>query len=274
MHLGLYRNVAIYLKLEGQNPSGALKDRLVSWVMSQTPKSEWGGKTLLDASSGSQGCALALWGARNSTKVTIVSNSKVSEENRRAICALGATLRLEGKVTKDSRNHCLSMIEESPEEYFFFDQLGRIGAHHAYKAIATEILRDLPEIKNIVASKGSGVTLLGICSATHDTEVNVYGTIGLKGDQSIVGTYKPGSDYETDSILQLPKQHSYCGDMAVSYNEVMTVWKSLLALGYMVGPQGAGVYWSIIKLIQRGEITESVVGVVGDTGLKHLSRLK
>ena len=271
--VGTHRGIKIYLKLEGENPSGALKDRLVSWVMSHTPESQWSDKILLDASSGSHGFALALWGARNSVPVTIVSNVKISEENRRAILATGATFHLEGKITKESRDYCLRLNEESPDDYFFFDQLEQNAAYPAYHAIAKEILRDLPQTGTIVASKGSGVTLRGICDALRNEPVKVFGTIGFTGDQSIVGTYKPGADYETDAIRHLVTQTNYLGDIPVHFESVMTTWKKLLSKGFLVGPQGAGVYQSIITLIDQGRIKESVVGVAGDTALKHLSRL-
>ncbi|KKT72262.1 MAG: Cysteine synthase, partial [Candidatus Moranbacteria bacterium GW2011_GWF1_44_4] len=77
-------NVNIFAKLEGQNPGGSIKDRIALKMIEEAEKSEklTKSKTIIEATSGNTGIALAMIGAMKDYAVEIVMSESVSVERR------------------------------------------------------------------------------------------------------------------------------------------------------------------------------------------------
>ena len=90
------KNVAIYAKIEGNNPTGSVKDRIALKMIEQAEAEGTlvRGKTIIEPTSGNTGIALAMIGVVKGYDVEIVMSTAVSEERKKMIQAFGATITL------------------------------------------------------------------------------------------------------------------------------------------------------------------------------------
>lgn len=90
------KNVNIFAKLEGQNPGGSIKDRIALKMLEQAEKEGklTKGKTIIEATSGNTGIAIAMIAAVKGYKVEIVMSDAVSVERQKMIAAFGAKITL------------------------------------------------------------------------------------------------------------------------------------------------------------------------------------
>src|SRR5487761_224301 len=158
--------VRIYAKLEGQNPSGSVKDRIAKYMIE---KAEREGtltpdKIIIEPTSGNTGIALAMIGRVKGYKVTCVIPESVSEERTQLLQAYGAeVVYSEGiKGTNGSIVVAQQMVAEAPQRFFMPYQYGNEANPRAhYETTGPEIARDLPDVDVFVAGLGTGGTLTG-----------------------------------------------------------------------------------------------------------------
>ncbi len=156
----------LFIKLEGQNPSGSIKDRAALYMIERAE--ERGdlkkGKVILEATSGNMGISLSMIGAQKGYKVAVVMSERMSEERKTMLRALGAELILtEGSLgTKGAIKKAREMRDSSPELYWFSDQFNNPDNYRAYyEGFAKEILEGFPRIDYFVAGMGTSGTLMG-----------------------------------------------------------------------------------------------------------------
>ena len=161
-------NANIFAKLEGQNPGGSIKDRIALKMIEEAEKSEklTKSKTIIEATSGNTGIALAMIGAMKDYAVEIVMSESVSVERRKMIAAFGAKITLtEGNLGTDGAiKKTRELVARFPEKYFHTDQFSNdnnILAH--YETTAAEIWKQMDgKIDYFVAAIGTSGTLMGI----------------------------------------------------------------------------------------------------------------
>ncbi|MBI4295453.1 MAG: cysteine synthase family protein [Chloroflexi bacterium] len=160
------KSVRLFAKLEGQNPTGSLKDRIAKYMIE---KAEAEGKltrdrTILEPTSGNTGISLAMIGGLKGYKVKVVMPKNVSEERTQLIRIFGGSI----VYTDEQRgtNYAIEVAKElakKDESYFMPYQYGNEAnplAH--YDTTGVEILRDLPNVDVFVAGLGTGGALMGI----------------------------------------------------------------------------------------------------------------
>jgi cysteine synthase len=158
--------VEIYVKLEGQNPGGSVKDRAALSMIEDAEKSGLlsPGATLLEPSSGNTGIALAMICRVKGYRLKVVLPSNVSVERRQLLEIWGADV-IESPGTQGSNGAvrmARGLAEEHPEWTFLY-QYGNPGNPRAhYEGTGPEIWRDCPEITHFVAGLGTSGTLLGV----------------------------------------------------------------------------------------------------------------
>lgn len=156
----------VYVKLEGFNPGGSVKDRAVFWMLKKamargevTPDS-----VLIEATSGNTGIALAMLGAQLKLKVIIVMPESMSIERRRLVQAYGAQLILsEASAGMQGAIDRMEALMASHPEYVSLRQFGNpdnVLAH--YETTGPEILKQLPQTDIFVAGVGTGGTFSGV----------------------------------------------------------------------------------------------------------------
>ncbi len=157
-------SVRLWAKLEGQNPTGSLKDRIAVAMIEQAEASGElsPDRTILEPTSGNTGIALALVARRKGYRMMAVMPDNASEERIRLLELFGAEIVYSpgDKGTNGSIDVARRMAEDA--RYYMPFQYGNPANPRAhYEGTGAEILRDLPEVTHFVAGLGTGGTLTG-----------------------------------------------------------------------------------------------------------------
>lgn len=162
------KNVKIYAKIEGDNPTGSIKDRIALEMIIQAEQEGKliKGKTILEPTSGNTGISLAMIGAVKGYEVEIVMSKAVSLERRKAIQAFGGKLVLTNPElgTDGAIFKARDLFSKNPEKYFMPDQFSNEYNKLAhYKATAEEIWKQTKgDIDYFVSSLGTSGTIMGV----------------------------------------------------------------------------------------------------------------
>jgi len=159
--------VALYAKLEGQNPSGSVKDRIALYMIERAEREGLltPDKVVLEPTSGNTGIALAMVCRLKGYRLVAVMPESVSRERVDLLRAYGAEVVFTdgAKGTNHSIVVAQRMLEREPDKYFMPYQYGNPANPQAhYETTAVEILRALPRVDVFVAGLGTGGTLMGI----------------------------------------------------------------------------------------------------------------
>jgi cysteine synthase len=162
--------VHLWAKLEGQNPTGSLKDRIAKRMIEAAEESGEldSSKTILEPTSGNTGIALAMVARRKGYPLTVVIPDNASEERIRLLELFGAEIVLSpgDKGTNGSIEVARALAKD--ERYYMPFQYGNPANPLAHEeGTAEEILRDLPEVTHFVAGLGTGGTLTGVGRRLH-----------------------------------------------------------------------------------------------------------
>jgi len=157
--------VRIWAKLEGQNPTGSLKDRIAKRMVEDAEVSGelTRDKTILEPTSGNTGIALAMVAKRKGYKLTVVIPDNASEERIRLLELYGAEIVFSpgDKGTNGSIDVARRLAQD--DRYFMPFQYGNAANPLAHEeGTGEEIVRDLPEVTHFVAGLGTGGTLTGV----------------------------------------------------------------------------------------------------------------
>jgi [CysO sulfur-carrier protein]-thiocarboxylate-dependent cysteine synthase len=180
--------VRIWAKLEGQNPTGSLKDRIVRAMLDAAERSGelTPDRILLEPTSGNTGISLAFFARRRGYRLICVMPETASAERRQLIAAYGAEIRLtDGEFGSNGAIEVAKKIVEEDPRYLMLYQYGNPanpGAH--YETTGPEVVRDCPEITHFVAGLGTGGTLTGVGRylREHHPQVQVIAAEPQQGD--------------------------------------------------------------------------------------------
>jgi cysteine synthase B len=160
------RAVRIFAKMEGNNPTGSLKDRIAKYMIEQGERSGdlTQDKAILEPTSGNTGIALAMIGRRKGYKVKVVIPENATPERRQLLEIFGAEM-IYSDGTKGS-NGAIELAKKLASEdktlYMPFQYGNPANPLAHYETTGMEILRDLPEVDVFVAGLGTGGTLMGV----------------------------------------------------------------------------------------------------------------
>ncbi len=165
---GRPKAVRILAKLEGHNPGGSVKDRPARRMLEAAEASGelTGRKTIIEATSGNTGIALAMIGAAKGYRVVLCMSAGVSKERRAVLEALGAQVVLTAAQdgTDGAIRRAREIVEGQPAEYYLPDQYSNphnVLAH--YETTGPEILAQAAgDVDVFVAGMGTSGTLMGI----------------------------------------------------------------------------------------------------------------
>jgi cysteine synthase B len=172
-------NVAMFAKLEGNNPTGSIKDRIALKMIEQAELEGTlvKGKTIIEPTSGNTGIGLAMIGTIKGYAVEIVMSEAVSVERRKMIAAFGATVTLtdaelgtDGAITK-----ARELVKENPDKYFMPDQFSNeYNKITHYKTTAEEIWKQMDgDIDYFVSALGTSGTIMGVGQALRENNPNI-----------------------------------------------------------------------------------------------------
>ena len=183
------KNVTIYAKLEGFNPTGSIKDRIAIRMIEQAEAEGilTKGKTIIEPTSGNTGIALAMIGTIKGYDVEIVMSTAVSIERQKMIKAFGAKLTLTDseKGTDGAILKARELVEEYPDKYFMPDQFtNKYNKIAHYATTAKEIWEQTNgSIDYFVSSIGTSGTIMGVGLhlKEHNPNVNIVCAEPIKG---------------------------------------------------------------------------------------------
>ncbi|MDP9296067.1 MAG: cysteine synthase [Actinomycetota bacterium] len=179
--------VRLWAKLEGQNPTGSLKDRIAKKMIeaAEAEGTLTPDKIILEPTSGNTGIALAMVARRKGYRLTVVIPDNASEERIRLLELFGAEVIFSPgeKGTNGSIDVAKRLSED--DRYFMPFQYGNPANPDAhYEGTGEEIVRDLPEVTHFVAGLGTGGTLMGVGRRLqeHNTDVKIVAAEPELGD--------------------------------------------------------------------------------------------
>lgn len=173
------KNVNIFAKLEGFNPSGSIKDRIALSMIEDAIASGRlkKGMTIIEPTSGNTGIGLAMIGVIKGFDVEIVMSDAVSVERRRIIRSYGAKVTLTpGESGTDGAIRLAhKLVDENPDKYFMPDQFGNAANYMAhYRTTALEIWSQAgARVDYLVCAVGTSGTIMGLSKFMRALNPNI-----------------------------------------------------------------------------------------------------
>lgn len=267
-------DVRIWVKLEGQNPTGSVKDRV---ALAMVEAAESSGeltkdKIILEPTSGNTGIALAMVSKLRGYRFTAVMPDNASSERVQLMTAYGAEIIFSPGAK--GTNGSVVMAQELAEDpkYFMPFQYGNqanLEAH--YRGTAQEIIDELPDVRAFVAGLGTGGTLMGNSRRLkeHNPEIKIVAAEPQLGElvyglRSLDDGYIPPL-FDADRID---------GKVKVSARDSIVWTRALLEQeGIFAGISAGAVIWVAQRVAERlsGSGGGDVVCLLPDGGWKYLS---
>jgi [CysO sulfur-carrier protein]-thiocarboxylate-dependent cysteine synthase len=264
--------VKIYAKLEGENPTGSIKDRVAKSMIdaAEAAGELQPGRELLEPTSGNTGISLALIAKLKGYKLTCVMPDNATEERRRLLRLYGATI-VDSPGDQGSNGAvrlALEMAEQDPRYFMPFQYANPANPRAHYEGTGAEIAEALDRVDVLVAGLGTGGTLMGTGERLRESfpEVVVAAAEPLPGDP-VMGLRSLDDGY-VPPILDVSKLDR---KMLVSNEESIAAVRALLdEEGIFAGVSAGAVVHVARKLAE--EMDEGVVVcVLADGGWKYLS---
>ena len=262
----------LFLKLEGNNPAGSVKDR-PAWSMIRRA-AERGeihpGDRLIEATSGNTGIALAMVAAAAGYPLTLIMPAHMSAERRAVMKAFGA--EIVHVTQEEGMEGARDLADEMQREGrgTVLDQFGNPDNPRAhYEGTAPEIWRDTKSsLTHFVATMGTTGTIMG-CSAyfrEHAPDVQVVG-VQPDGDSSIPGirkwpeAYLPGI-FRAEAVDRIIE----CGTSPAED----TMRELARREGIFCGPSSGGSVWAALQLCAELE-NATIAAIICDRGDRYIS---
>ena len=265
--------VRIFAKLEGQNPTGSVKDRIGLKMIEQAEADgELGAaRTILEPTSGNTGISLAMIGRLKGYKVAVVMPENVSVERVQLLEAYGAEIISSdgSRGTNGSIEVAQGLVEKNPHDYVMMYQYGNSGNPGAhYETTGPEIIGALPEVDMFVAGLGTGGTLMGVARRLkeHNPEVKIV-AVAPEPEDFISGLRSLEEGF-IPPILDINLLDSRM--LVGSFEAFHTAKRLLNEEGIFAGVSSGSVVYGAIRQAERME-SGTIVCLLADGGWKYLS---
>ena len=264
--------VKLYAKLEGQNPTGSIKDRVaVALIEDAEVRGELEpGRELLEPTSGNTGIALALVAKLKGYSLTCVMPENVTEERRRLLRLYGAKIvDSPGSEGSNGAVRLAQQLAADEPRYFMPFQYGNPANPRAhFEGTGAEIAEALDRVDILVAGLGTGGTLMGAGERLRESfpDVVVAAAEPLPGDP-VMGLRSLEDGY-VPPILDVSKLDR---KLLVSNAEAVAGVRALLDEEGVFGGVSAGAVVHVARRLAE-ELDEGViVAILADAGWKYLS---
>lgn len=262
----------ILLKLEGNNPAGSVKDRpAVSMIAHAEQRGDiHPGDTLIEATSGNTGIALAMAAAIKGYKMILIMPANLSEERRASMRAYGADII---SVTQEqgmeyARDLALQMQAEGKGKVL--DQFANPDNPQAhYESTGPEIWRDTHgQVTHFVSSMGTTGTIMGVSRYLKEQNPSIE----IVGLQPAEGSHIPGIRRWPEAYLPKIFDASRVDrTLDISQQEAEETMRRLAAEeGIFAGVSSGGSVAGALRLSQELE-NAVIVAIVCDRGDRYLS---
>ncbi len=265
--------VRIFAKLEGQNPTGSVKDRIALKMIEQAERDGEisASRTILEPTSGNTGISIAMIARVKGYRVKVVMPENVSPERTQLLQAYGAEIVYSdgAQGTNGSIDVAQDMAEKNPHDYLMLYQYGNNGNPAAhYETTGKEIIESVPDIDTFVAGLGTGGTLMGVARRLkeHNPQVKIV-AVAPEPDDLISGLRRLEDGF-IPPILDLNLLDSR---ILVSSFDAFSTTKSLLEKeGIFAGISSGSVVFAALRQAERMD-EGNILCLLADGGWKYLS---
>lgn len=258
--------VRIFAKLEAQNPTGSVKDRIALKMIEQAERDGEisANRTILEPTSGNTGISLAMIGRLKGYKVAVVMPENVSIERVQLLEAYGAEIIPSdgSRGTNGSIEVAQELMNKKGSDYFMLYQYGNSGNPNAhYDTTGPEIIEALPDVNMFVAGLGTGGTLMGVGRRLkeHNPQTKIV-AVAPEPEDFISGL----RDLEEGFILLDSRM------LVSSFDAFSTAKRLLQEEGIFAGVSSGSVVYGAIRQAERMDHGD-IVCLLADGGWKYLS---
>jgi cysteine synthase A len=275
----------IFVKLEWENPTGSMKDRVALAMISAAERDGRlrPGDSVVEYTGGSTGTSLALICAAKGYALRIVTSDAFSQEKRDHMAALGAELTLVqsegGRSTKKLFLDMIAAAEKMSRQprVFWTDQLKNTDSPAGYHPLGAEIWNQTNgEVDAFVQSVGTGASSRGVATVLKRHKPGVRIVVVEPAESPILSGGQPGAhDIEGIGIGFMPQlwEKSLVDQiMSVSTADAQDMARRLAREEAMFAGTSSGA--NVIAAIRVGQELgpgACVVTLMIDSGLKYLS---
>jgi cysteine synthase len=264
--------VRVYAKLEAQNPTGSIKDRVAKAMIEAAEASGElePGRHLLEPTSGNTGISLALVAKLKGYPLTCVMPANATEERRQLLRLYGAQI-IDSPGDEGSNGAvrlALELAEREPSYFMPFQYANEANPRAHHEGTGAEIAEALERVDVFVAGLGTGGTLMGAGARLRESfpDIVVAAAEPLPGE-AVMGLRSLEEGY-VPPILDVEKLDR---KILVSNEESVTGLRELLDTEGIFGGVSAGAVAHVARKL-AGELEEGVVVcILADGGWKYLS---
>jgi cysteine synthase B len=264
--------VQLYAKLEGQNPTGSIKDRVAkSMIEAAEAAGELEpGRRLLEPTSGNTGISLALVAKLKGYPLTCVMPENATEERGRLLRLFGATI-VESPGAEGSNGAvrlALKLAEEDPRYFMPFQYANAANPKAHYDGTGAEIVEALDRVDALVAGLGTGGTLMGAGERVREAfpDVVVAAAEPIPGDP-VMGLRSLEDGY-VPPILDVSKLDR---KVLVSNEDSVREVRRLVDEEAIFAGVSAGAVVHVARKLAAELDAGVVVAILADGGWKYLS---
>ena len=263
--------VRILAKLEGNNPSGSLKDRIALAMIEDAEARGLlkPGQTILEPSSGNTGIALALVGRLKGYPVKIVMPDNASVERRQLLELFGAEIDLsDGKYGSNGSIERANELARDTSLFMPYQYGNQANPNAHYRTTGQEIVDEVPEIDTFVAGLGTGGTLMGVGRRlkAHNPSIRIVAVEPEQGER--VQGLRNLEDGFIPPILDLDLID---GKIMCDSSAALRAERHLaLSEGIFGGISSGAVIYGAVRVAERMD-RGTIVALLADGGWKYLS---
>lgn len=293
-HFSEKLNLNVYAKVEAYNPGHSAKDRIALYMIEKAEKEGKikPGATIIEASSGNTGFAIAMVCAIKGYRAVITVSSKISSEKLNQLRAMGAEVIVCPKSAKpeDPRSYYSQAKQKAREikNSFYLNQNFNIDNPNAhYHTTGPEIWKQSNgAITHFICTSGTGGTISGTGSYLKEQNPNLQ-VIGIDAYGSIIKKYhETGMIDETENYSNtlegvgksiIPSNVKF--DIIDKFIKVTDKGSALRARelarteGLLVGYSAGSVLEGLIKLRDRFTVNDYIVLLFSDHGSKYIGKI-
>lgn len=277
------KHVKLYAKLEWFNPFGSVKDRAAYWMIKDAEKRgilKKGKSIIIEPTSGNTGIALTGISTSLAYKVEIVIPEKVSEETKRILRYLGATVHETsddlcprvGAGTDQSIALATAISKSRPDIYYMPNQYENDANFFAhYESTGPEIWKQTDgKITHFLTGCGTGGTITGTATFLKEKNRNIE-VVAIQAQKNHL--LQGLRNFEESSMPDLFKRRESIVDkwMTATNEDSFDMVKQLMAKErLLVGPSSGSVMISMLKIAEKLD-NGVLVGIFADDGRKFKS---
>jgi cysteine synthase len=265
-------DVRIYAKLEGQNPTGSIKDRIAKAMIEAAEGAGelQPGRELLEPTSGNTGISLALVAKLKGYTLTCVMPENATPERRRLLELYGAKIVTSpgDEGSNGAVRLALELAEREPRYFMPFQYANEANPRAHYEGTGAEIAAALDRVDVLVAGLGTGGTLMGTGARLRESfpDVAVAAAEPLPGDP-VIGLRSLDDGY-VPPILDVSKLDR---KVLVSNEESVNAVRELLDRDGIFAGVSSGAVVHVARKLAAEREGGTIVAILADAGWKYLS---